>query len=55
MMDINLRSVAAEHSYQSYLKYLEEQLTQEVKEEDCIGYVQIRLGAALRNTSDKVV
>ena len=39
----------AEHSYQSYLKYLEEKLTQEVKKENCIGHVQERLGTALRN------
>ena len=35
----------AEHSYQSYLKYLEK-LTEEVKKEDCIGHVQKRLGTA---------
>ena len=38
----------AEHSYQSYLEYLEK-LTQEVKKEDCIGHVQKRLGTALRS------
>ena len=29
----------AEHSYQSYLEYLEK-LTQEVKKDNCIGHVQ---------------
>ena len=43
----------AEHSYQSYLKYLEEILTQEVKKEDCIGHVQKRLGTALRSFKNK--
>ena len=42
-----------EHSYQSYLKYLEEKLTQEVKKEDCIGHVQKRLGTALRSYKNK--
>ena len=41
-----------EHSYQSYLKYLEK-LTQEVKKEDCIGHVQERLGTALRRYNNK--
>ena len=43
----------AEHSYQSYLKYLEEKLTQKVKKEDCIGHVQKRLGTALRSYKNK--
>ena len=43
----------AEHSYQSYLKYLEEKLTQEVEKEDCIGHVQKRLGTALRSYKNK--
>ena len=42
----------AEHSYQSYLEYLEK-LTQEVKKEDCIGHVQTRLGTALRSYNNK--
>ena len=36
----------AEHSYQSYLKYLEEKLTHEVKKDDCIRHVQKRLGTS---------
>ena len=43
----------AEHSYQSYLKYLEGKLTQEVKKEDCIGHVQKRINTALRSYKDK--
>ena len=43
----------ADYSYQSYLKYLEEKLTQEVKKEDCIGHVQKRLGTALRSYKNK--
>ena len=41
-----------EHSYQSYLKYLEK-LTQEVKKEDCIGHVQKPLVTALRSYNNK--
>ena len=43
----------AEHSYQSYLKYLEETLTQEFKKEDCIGHVQKPLGTTLRSNKNK--
>ena len=42
----------AEHSYQSYLEYLEK-LTLEVKKEDRIGHVQKRLGTALRSYNNK--
>ena len=42
----------ADHSYQSYLKYFEK-LTQEVKNKDCIGFVQNRLGTALRSYNNK--
>ena len=42
----------AEHSCQSYLKYLEK-LTQEIKKGDCISYVQKRLGTALRSCNNK--
>ena len=41
------------HSYQSYLKYLEEKLSLVVKKEDCIGHVQKRLGTALRSYKNK--
>ena len=43
----------AEHSYLSYLKYLEEKWTQEVKKEDCIGHVQKRLGTTLCSYKNK--
>ena len=43
----------AEHSYQSYLMYLET-LPQELKKEDYIGYVQKRFGTALRSYNNGV-
>ena len=51
-MHLDFPQPLAEHSYQNYLKYLEN-LTQEVKKEDCIGYVQKRLGTALRSYKNK--
>ena len=42
----------AEHSYQSYLKYLEK-WTQEFKKDDCMGYVQKRLGTALHSYNNR--
>ena len=50
-MHFDLPQPLAEHSYQSYLEYLEK-LTQEIKKEDCIGHVQKRLGTALRSYSN---
>ena len=52
-MHFNFPQSQAEHSYQSYLKYLDEKLTQEIKKEDCIGRVQKRLGTALRSYKNK--
>ena len=46
-MHFDFPQLLVEHSYQSYIKYLEEKLTQEGKKEDCIGHVQKRLDTAV--------